>query len=111
MATFNMMPAQGFWGTNDWVASLTATEGRLVQIAKMNHGFGKVTTTLFGEAGMAAVRGMSLPDWWMAGDARVAQATMMRGGRGLVRIFGGHHPRPIPLRSALFFHEGRARFL
>jgi hypothetical protein len=47
MATFNMMPAQGFWGTNDWITSLTATEGRrLVQIAKMNHGFGKVATTL-----------------------------------------------------------------
>ena len=83
MATFNMMPAQGFWGTNDWIASLTATEGRrLVQIAKMNHGFGKVATTLFGEAGMASVMGMSLPDWWMAGDARVAQTTMMRGGVG-----------------------------
>jgi hypothetical protein len=83
MATFNMMPAQGFWGTNDWIASLTATEGRrLVQIAKMNHGFGKVATTLFGEAGMASVLGMALPDWWTAGDARVAEATMMRGGVG-----------------------------
>jgi len=81
MATFSMMPRQGFWGTNDWITTLTVTEARhLVQIAKMNHGFGKVASTFFGEAGLASAIGMALPNWWLAGDAAVAEATTMRGG-------------------------------
>jgi hypothetical protein len=81
MASFNMMPQQGFWGTNDWITTLTVSEARrLVQIAKMNHGYGKWASTLFGEAGLASAIGMALPGWWMEGDAAVAQATTMRGG-------------------------------
>ena len=53
-----------------------------MQIAKMNHGFGKVAGVLFGEAGLAATLGMSLPDWWIAGDARAAQTALLRGGIG-----------------------------
>jgi hypothetical protein len=83
MATFQTMPAQGFWGTNDWINTITVQEARrLVQIAKMNHGFGKVASVLFGEAGLAGTLGMSLPDWWMAGDARAAQTALLRGGIG-----------------------------
>jgi len=48
----------------------------------MNHGFGKVAGVLFGEAGLAATLGMSLPDWWIAGDARAAQTALLRGGIG-----------------------------
>src|SRR5579863_8721772 len=34
MAVFSGMPAQGFWGTNDWLNTLAAEEGRhLAQIA------------------------------------------------------------------------------
>ena len=51
----------------------------LVQIAKMNHGFGRVASIFLGEAGLVAAIGMSLPDWWIQGDAAVAQATTMRG--------------------------------
>ena len=83
MATFQTMPAQGFWGTNDWINTITVQEARhLVQIAKMNHGFGKVASVLFGEAGLAGTLGMSLPNWWMAGDARAAQTALLRGGIG-----------------------------
>ena len=83
MATFQTMPAQGFWGTNDWINTITVQEARhLVQIAKMNHGFGKVASVLFGEAGLAGTLGMSLPDWWIAGDARAAQTAVLRGGIG-----------------------------
>ena len=81
MATFNMMPQQGFWGTNDWITTLSVTEARrLVQVAKMSHGFGKVAMFLFGDAGLASTIGISLPSWWMQGDAAVAAATTMRGG-------------------------------
>jgi hypothetical protein len=83
VATFNMMPAQGFWGANDWINTLTANETRhLVQIAKINHGFGKVAYALFGEAGLASAMAVTLPDWWVAGDARVAETTTLRGGIG-----------------------------
>src|SRR5450759_2326559 len=81
MAVLNSMPAHGFWGTNDWLTTLAAQEGRhLVQIAKMNHGFGKVASVLFGEAGTATVLGWTLPNWWIQGDARVASSGVMRGG-------------------------------
>lgn len=83
MATFQMMPSQAFWGTNDWINTITVEEARhLVQIAKMNHGFGKLASVFFGEAGLAGTLGMSLPDWWVAGDAREAQTTLLRGGIG-----------------------------
>jgi len=83
MAVFNSMPAQGFWGTNDWLNTLAADEGRnLAQIAKMNHAFGKLGSTLLGESGLAMVLGWTLPDWWFEGDARVAETTMLRGGIG-----------------------------
>jgi Tol biopolymer transport system component len=83
MATFQTMPAQGFWGTNDWIDTITVQEARrLVQIAKMNHGFGKVASFFFGEAGLASTLGLSLPQWWMAGDARNAESTLLRGGVG-----------------------------
>jgi Tol biopolymer transport system component len=80
LSTFSMMPQQDFWGTNDWITTLTVTEARhLVQIAKMRHGFGKVASIFLGEAGLVAAVGLSLPDWWIQGDAAVAQATTMRG--------------------------------
>ena len=83
MATFNSMPAQGFRGTNDWLNVLAANEGRhLAQIAKMNHGASRIVSVLFGEAGQAFVLGWTLPEWWLAGDARVAETTMLRGGVG-----------------------------
>jgi len=83
MATFNSMPSQGFWGTNDWLTVLAVEEGRhLAQLAKMNHGFGKLASTMFGEAGLATVLGWTLPDWWIMGDSRVAQTLMLRGGIG-----------------------------
>jgi Tol biopolymer transport system component len=80
LSTFSMMPQQDFWGTNDWITTLTVTEARrLVQIAKIRHGFGKVASIVLGEAGLVAAAGLSLPDWWIQGDAAVAQATAMRG--------------------------------
>jgi Tol biopolymer transport system component len=83
MAVMQSMPSQSFWGTNDWIATLTVEEGRrLVQIAKMNHGYGRLMYAFFGESGLAAVMGWSLPDWWVAGDSRAAQTSMLRGGVG-----------------------------
>ncbi len=83
MATFNTMPSQGFWGTNDWLTTLVVNEGRhLAQVAKMKQGFGKVAGALFGESGTATVIGLSLPSWWLAGDARNAETTLLRGGVG-----------------------------
>ena len=83
MATFNSMPSQGFWGTNDWLTVLAAEEGRhLAQLAKMNHGFGKVASTMFGESGLASVIGWTLPDWYIVGDSRLAQTKLLRGGIG-----------------------------
>jgi len=83
MATFQTMPAQGFWGTSDWIDTITVQEGRrLVQIAKMNHGFGKLASAVLGEQGLVSTVGMSLPGWYMAGDARNAENTLLRGAVG-----------------------------
>ncbi len=83
MAVMQSMPSQEFWGTNDWIDTLTVEEGRhLVQVAKMNHGFGKMMYAMFGESGLATTLGWSLPDWWLAGDARATQSALLRGGVG-----------------------------
>ena len=83
MAVMQSMPSQEFWGTNDWIDTLTVEEGRhLVQVAKMNHGFGKIEYVLFGEAGLAATLAWSTPDWWLAGDARAEQSALLRGSVG-----------------------------
>ncbi len=83
MAVMQSMPTQGFWGTNDWINTLTVQEGRhLVQIAKMNHGYGKIMYAVFGESGLAGVLGWSLPEWWIAGDSRAAESALLRGGVG-----------------------------
>src|SRR5579872_6549862 len=83
MATMQAMPLQSFWGTNDWINTLTVAESRrLVQVAKINHGFGRVAYTLLGEPGLELVGGWSMPAWWLAGDVRAAQTGMLRGGVG-----------------------------
>ena len=83
LAVMQSMPSQTFWGTNDWINTLTVEEGRhLVQVAKMRHGYGKWMYALFGESGVAAVIGWSLPDWWLSGDSRAAESTLLRGGVG-----------------------------
>src|SRR5215471_151738 len=83
MATMQAMPMQGFWGTNDWINTLTVAEGRrLVQIAKINHGFAKAAYLFFGESGLEFVGAWSMPAWWLAGDVRAAQTGLLRGGVG-----------------------------
>jgi hypothetical protein len=83
MAVVQSTPTQSFYGTNDWVTTMSVQEGRhLVQVAKMKHGYGKVLYALFGEAGTAAILGWTLPDWWISGDARAAETTLLRGAIG-----------------------------
>ena len=82
-AVFNTMPGQNRLGTNDWTDSLAATNGSvLVQVEKMNQGFGKLAKALFGESGRMAVIQLTLPDWWIAGEARKAEADLTSGGAG-----------------------------
>ena len=82
-AVINTMPSQGFWGAGDWGATLAAEDGSfLVQIEKMNQGFGKLARTLFGETGRAFAMTMTLPDWSLDGQARIAATTLTRGGIG-----------------------------
>jgi hypothetical protein len=83
VATFNMMPPRASRAPT-WINTLTTNETRnLVQITKTNHGFGKVAYVLFGEAGLASAMAVTLPDWCVAGDARAAETTNLRGGIGL----------------------------
>ena len=83
MATIQSMPMQGFWGTNDWINTLTVAEGRrLAQIAKINHGFGKAAYVFFGDSGLEFIGAWSMPAWWLAGDVRAAQTGLLRGGVG-----------------------------
>jgi hypothetical protein len=83
MATFQTMPEETFWGTNDWIDTIVVQEARhLVQIAKMSRGFGKLASVLFGDLGLATTLGISMPEWWWEGDARNAETTLLRGGIG-----------------------------
>jgi hypothetical protein len=83
MATMQAMPMQGFWGTNDWVNTLTVAEGRrLVQVAKINRGLGKWAYTLFGDSGLLFAAAWTMPSWWLEGDVRQAEMQLMRGSVG-----------------------------
>jgi len=79
-----------FFGTppqdNDalaWLDLLAVHEFRhVLQLQKLNQGFSKVAHILFGEAGTAAIFGLTTPLWFIEGDATLNETTLTSAGRG-----------------------------
>jgi hypothetical protein len=73
----------GLGGVADWYALLASHEGRhMVQIDKLNRGFTRLAGILFGGLGRAFFSTLSVPDWFMEGDAVGLETALTGGGRG-----------------------------
>jgi len=67
----------------DWLDLLAVHEYRhVLQLEKLNQGFSKIAYFLFGEAGTAAIFGLTTPFWFIEGDATLNETTLTHAGRG-----------------------------
>ncbi len=72
----------------EWLEQLATHEYRhAVQTAKMNKGFTRVLSYLFGEQAPGAVLGLYLPLWFLEGDAVCTETALSRSGRGRLPSF------------------------
>jgi hypothetical protein len=81
-------PQSGFGGPVDWLSLLAAHEGRhIVQLDKLDRGFTRVLSVLFGDLGRGAFTLMSAPIWYLEGDAVGLETALTDGGRGRLPEF------------------------
>ncbi len=72
----------------DWLKTLSVHEFRhIVQFQKSRQGFNKVLNILFGEIGQALGIGLSMPPWFLEGDAVGIETALTKGGRGRLPLF------------------------
>lgn len=84
-------------GSNNWLDELALHEYRhALQFMNAKRGLTKIASIFLGPLGWAYATGISLPDWYMEGDAVLAETILSEAGRG---------------RSASFFENQRALLL
>lgn len=72
----------------DWLKTLAIHEFRHVaQFQKTRRGFNKVLEVFLGEIGQAVGVGLTLPPWFLEGDAVGIETALTRGGRGRLPLF------------------------
>lgn len=77
-----------YLGSTEWAMTLGLHEIRhLVQYDKGLRGTNKAYYALFGEWGLAVGMTLSMPDWFMEGDAVVLETELSQGGRGRLSSF------------------------
>jgi len=80
-------PPQNTYAQN-WLEQLAIHEFRhTAQSDKLNQGFTKVLSYIFGEQGTGAVLGLFVPLWFMEGDAVCAETALSHSGRGRIPGF------------------------
>jgi hypothetical protein len=80
-------PPQNTYAQN-WLEQLAIHEFRhTVQSDKLNQGFTKVLSYIFGEQGTGAVLGLFVPLWFMEGDAVCTETGLSHSGRGRIPAF------------------------
>ncbi len=80
----------------EWFEQLALHEYRhVVQIDKLNEGFTKLLSYVFGEMGTSVVLGAYLPLWYLEGDAVATETALSNTGRGREANFN------MPLRAQL----------
>ncbi len=83
---FHTPPQDGY--AQDWFRQLTIHELRhLAQVSKVNRGFGKSLSVLFGQQGTAGLFGIFVPFWFVEGDAVATETAMSYSGRGRSPLF------------------------
>lgn len=72
----------------DWLKTLAIHEFRhVVQFQKSKQGFNRVYQVLFGQIGEALGIGLTMPQWFLEGDAVGIETALTVGGRGRLPIF------------------------
>ncbi|KAF0202018.1 MAG: hypothetical protein FD170_2256 [Bacteroidetes bacterium] len=71
-----------------WMHQLGLHEYRhVVQLSKLNQGFGKGLGYLFGQQAAAILTGLFIPPWFLEGDAVLTETLLSKSGRGRVPSF------------------------
>lgn len=97
-AMVTLAPRRSEWGmtpsidpelTNtEWLKTLSIHEFRhVVQFQKSRRGFNKFLNIILGEVGQAIGIGLSVPPWYLEGDAVGVETALTKGGRGRLPIF------------------------
>lgn len=72
----------------EWLKTLSIHEFRhVVQFQKTRRNFNKVYEWLFGQIGQALGLALTLPPWFLEGDAVGMETALTRGGRGRLPLF------------------------
>ncbi len=85
---WNTPPQESFAGSNDWYTELAIHEFRhIVQMDSLNRGFNKALYVLFGEQGAFVIWALSVPWWFIEGDAVGTETALTSSGRGRIPEF------------------------
>lgn len=72
----------------EWIKTLSIHEFRhVVQFQKTRRGFNKALEIILGQVGQALGLGLTLPPWFLEGDAVGMETALTRGGRGRLPLF------------------------
>lgn len=72
----------------EWLKTLSVHEFRhVVQMQKTRQGFNKILEILLGEIGQALGIGLTIPPWYLEGDAVGIETALTKGGRGRLPLF------------------------
>jgi hypothetical protein len=75
-------------GQTEWIKTLAVHEFRhVVQFEKSREGFSKFLHIILGEVGTALAIGLTLPPWYLEGDAVGIETALTLGGRGRLPMF------------------------
>ncbi len=75
-------------GSTEWLQTLAVHEFRhVVQFQKSKRGFNKFWYFILGEVGQAVGLGLTMPPWFLEGDAVGMETALTRGGRGRIPRF------------------------
>ena len=85
---WNTPPQGSIMGTTDWYTDLAIHEFRhIVQFDALNRGFNRAIWVLFGETGTFVSGALSVPWWFIEGDAVCAETALTSSGRGRMPSF------------------------
>ena len=72
----------------EWLKTLSVHEFRhVVQFQKTRRGFNKFLYIIMGEVGQALGVGLTIPPWFLEGDAVGTETALTKGGRGRLPLF------------------------
>jgi len=87
-----------------WMHQLGLHEYRhVVQLSKLNQGFGKGLGYLFGEQATAILTGLFIPPWFLEGDAVLTETLLSKSGRGRVPSFSADMKAQLHEKGAYSF--------